>query len=399
MTNTITLSEPNIDSIIQSWQGLRLEKGPNGTNLAAFQLLASIPYVAHQSTYTYIDVAGVSSDWYRTVRYDYSNQLGNYAAPWPVAIPPLSTTPPARRSLRNMRRMLGRRLQGSLHVITTTADGLVSGNSIVSSSGLANQLDANRYRQWWVMPADGVSAGQVRHVGEQGLNPTTGELTVQPAFLAQIVRGTQVELSRLLPPTEMDGFLGLKECLNLALSECWALDRVQLSGLDNTVTYTLDFGDWMDPQAVSEFYGPNRGTSWLEAPWGGWDARRDGSSILLDTAPGFGASDVMSVQITRPADTMIKRGGVWLDNQQGFVDDADECLLQPEFVIQVALAHAYDALAGTTTGAAANRWALKAQDQRMIANKAKWVGLPHPPERADHRAIAGSGGPWWSWVK
>lgn len=402
MANTLQLQEPAVDALIAAgWVGLRLERGVDATNIGSFQLLAQVPYVAHQLNYTYVDTTGAVSDWYRSARYG-PGGVGTFSPPWPVVIPPTTTAPPARRSLRNMRRMLGRRLQGSVHVVTTTADGTLAGTSLISLSGLANQMDPNRFRQWWIMPTDGVSAGQVRHVGEQGLNPSSGELSIQPAFTTQIVRGTQVELHRLLPPTEMDGFIGLKECLNLALAECWALDRLQLTGLDNTVTYDLQFGDWMDPQAVNEFYGPSQGRGWLDAPWGGWDSRRDGSSILLDTAPGFGAADTMSVQLTRPADTMIKRAGVWCDNQQGFVDDDDECLLQPEFLVQVALAHAYDVLAGVSTGAAAARWAVKADNQRAVANKAKYVGLPHPPERANHPAGGGGfygSGPWWSWLK
>lgn len=402
MSNTITLREPNVDTLMaQGWSGLRLERGPNSTNLAAFAQIATIPYVAGTTSYLYIDSTGASSDWYRTARQGPppTYVLGDYAPPWPVVLPPISTVAPARRSLRNMRRVLGRRLQGSLHVITTTSDGTTAGTTVVSTSGLANQLDPNRYRQWWVMPADGVSAGQVRHVGEQGLNPTTGELSVAPAYTSQIVRGTQVELSRLLPPMEMDGHLGLKECLNLALAECWALDRLTLTGLDNTVTYSLDYGDWLDPVAINEFYGPQQ-AGWVTEPWGGWTSRRDGSQILLDTTPGIAAGTTMQVQLTRPGDTMIKRGGAWQDNCQGFEYDDDECLFQPEFLVQVALAHAYEALAGVATGAIAARMAAKATDQRMIANKAKYSGLPHPAERADHTVPSYHGSDaWWSWIK
>lgn len=400
MSNTITLSEPNVNSLISAgWTGLRLERGPNATNLAAFTLVAQIPYVTGQTSYLYVDTSGTANDWYRTARYGPTGQLGSYTPAWPVAAPPTTVAPPARRSLRSCRRMLGRRMQGSLHVITTTADGTAAGTTLVSQSGLANQVDANRYRQWWVMPIDGVSAGQVRHVGEQGLNPTTGELGVAPAYTSQIVRGTQVELSRLLPPEEMDGFLGLRQCLNLALAECWAIDRVQLSGVDNQVTYDLAYGDWLDPQAIHEFYGPVQGVGNISPPWGGWAARRDGSQVLLDTAAGIAGGSVMDVSLTRPGDTMIRRGGVWLDGQQGFELDDDECLFQPEFLVQVALAHAYEALAGVTTGANAARLQVRADTQRIIANKAKYSGLPHPPERSDHSLGSYSPDAWWTWIK
>src|SRR6266576_30625 len=397
MTNTIVLSEPDVDTFITTWTGLQLEKGANATQLNTFATLARIPYVADQTSYTYVDIPGVQSDWYRTCRYNPGGFV-TYSAPWPVAVPPTSRVAPTRRSLRACRRMLGRRLQGSLNVVTTTADGAVGGNSLIATN-LGNQLDANRFRQWWVMPVDGANAGLVRHVSDQALNPVTGELQVGPPFPTRVASGTQVELSRLLPPYEMDGHLGLKECLNLALAECWVLDRLQLAGLSNTAVYTLDYGDWLDPEAIHEFYGPYVDPSWVEAPWSGWNARRDGQQILLDTPGDIAGGTRMDLSLTRPADTLMKHCGVWTDNCQGFELDDDESLIQPQFLVQVALAHAYEALAGMTTGAVSNRMGLKAQDQRIIANRAKYVGLPHPKERADHRAQSGALDQWWTWVR
>src|SRR5207253_7190145 len=102
-----------------------------------------------------------------------------------------------------------RRLQ-SLQVVTTTADGNTAGTTL-QSTGLATQTDADRFFNWWAMPTDGVSAGQVRVISKAALNPQDGTIAVSPAYLSQIVRGTQVEFHKLLPPDEYSGFIGLNQ--------------------------------------------------------------------------------------------------------------------------------------------------------------------------------------------
>jgi len=378
LANTIVLSEPTVNTLMSVWTGLQLEKGVSSTNLASFAIVAQIPYVAGQTTYTYIDNVGAVTDWYRVVRYGPSG-LGTYSPPWPVTPPITTTGDGTRRSLKNCRRVLGRKL-GSLQVATTTADGASDGTTLISR-GLANQIDANRYKGWWIMPTDGVSAGQVRIAAENALNPATGQLVVSPAMTSQIVSGTQFELHKLLPPDEGSGpVLGLRQALNMALAECWTLDRVPLA-TTGAVSYDISsLGDWLDPDAIHELYGPSI-SGMPDIPFGSFVTRADANVTDLDVI-GLATGYTVNLELTRPGDTFMKIGGVWTDNQQGFTVDSDECLFQPAFITEVALVHCYEALANATTGPASTRYLSLAQDKRRNANILKLRGLPHPPERA-----------------
>ncbi len=397
MSNTITLSEPAVAQLLPNWLGIRLQRGPNSTNLTAFTAVVDIPYVIGQTTYSYLDTAGASSDWYRIARYGAGALVGPFSPAWPVIPTSVTRGDGARRSLKNCRRMLGRRL-GGLQVAMTTADGLPDGSTF-KSTGMATMIDSNRYRGWWAMPTDGVSAGVIRTIGDTALNPLDGTVIVAPPFTSQIVQGTQVELTKLLPSEELGGLMGLRQALNLALAECWVIDRLALAGVANQATYDISqLGDWLDPETISEFYGPVLSAGIPLSPWGGFQARQQGAVVALDVAAGISTGATMSLELTRPADTFMKVGGVWLDGQQGFVNDDDECLLQPTFLSEVALVYCWESLAQVTTGAASLRFAKSAMDQRAKANLMKWSGLPHPSERSDHRATYGRDR-WWDWVK
>jgi hypothetical protein len=395
MANTIVLQEPNVDTLIaQGWVGLRLERGVSSTNLASFQLVEQLPYVAGQVSYTYVDTTGAASDWYRTARYGPSG-LGTYAPPWPVKAPVTTVGDGARRSLKAARRMLARKL-GSVQVAITTADGNAEGTTLISR-GLATRLDAQRYRQWWVMPTDGVSAGEVRRAAENALNPSTGTLTLEPPYLSQIVQGTQIELHKLLPPDESEGdVLGLKQALNLALAECWVLDRVAITGTGSTPLDLASFGAWLDPEAVHQVYGsPISGVPSM--PMGGYAVRRDAETIALDIV-GIQAGTSLPVELTRPGDTYMRINGVWTDQQMGFVNDDDESLFQPAFLTDVALVYCYAALANVLTGPPSTRYQALAEARRTQVNYMKYRALPHPPEHYGNGAPRGDewvGGVSW----
>jgi hypothetical protein len=395
MANTIVLQEPNVDTLIaQGWAGLQLERGVSSTNLASFQVIEQLPYVAGQTSYTYIDTTGAPSDWYRTARYGPSG-LGTYTPPWPVKAPSITAGDGTRRSLKAARRMLARKL-GSIQVVVTSADGNAQGTTIVSR-GLATRLDAQRYRQWWVMPTDGVSAGEVRRVGENALNPANGTLLLEPPYLSQIVQGTQVELHKLLPPDETEGdVLGLRQALNLALAECWVLDRLAVTGTGATTLNLSAFGDWLDPEAVYQLYGPPM-SGVPAAPVGGYRVRRDAEVVALDIV-GVQSGTSLPVELTRPGDTYMRIDGVWTDQQMGFLHDDDESLFQPAFLTNVALVYCYEALANVLTGPAATRYQALAEERRRQVNYMKYRALPHPPEYYGNGAPRGDdwygGGSW-----
>jgi len=128
--------------------------------------------------------------------------------------------------------------------------------------------------------------------------------------------------------------------------------------------------------------------------WPGFSAWRAGSALNLD-AIGLPTGQNMEVEVTRQGDTLIRSGGVWTDNSSGFVNDTDESLFQPEFLVEIALAHAYAALADTSSGTDHGEWAAKADDQRRYSAFQKLKMLTHVEERLSHPVTGlGFGADW-----
>jgi hypothetical protein len=385
MSNIIQLQEPEVDTLIQVWTGLQLERGVSASNLGSFQVITQLPYVAGQTVYTYEDLTGAASDWYRTVRYG-PGTFGTYSPPWPVKQPPLTVGDGARRSLLNCRRMLARKL-GSFRMILTTADGAIDGSSFISLD-LANQTDPNRYRSWWVMPTDGVNAGEVRVLGESVVNVSSGQVAIAPPFSTQVVRGTQIEGHRLLPPDEGVGpTIGLRQALNLALSELWVLDRLTVTGTGAASIDISSLGDWLDPEATYELYGA-AAPGGVAAPYGPYRVRSDANLTNLDVI-GLAAGGTTDLELTRPGDTYMKVNGVWTDSQLGFTSDTDESLFQPAFLTEIALAYCWEALADMSIGTPQTRYQTLAQTQRRKANSMKRMpgALPRPVQHSHGAAV------------
>jgi hypothetical protein len=270
-------------------------------------------------------------------------------------------------------------------VVSTTSVGNAAGTSIVSRQ-LRTALNDSRYLHAWVMPADGACAGELGRVtAESALNLTSGELAVVPGFSAPVAAGVQVEISRLLPPDDDDGWIGARACLNRALSELWAPHRLDITGVDAQPSYSLStYEDWLDPDAVRELYAPAVDATLNPYARGGYDAVRAGGTLSLQVYPTLATGDAALLEVFRPSDTFIKVGGVWGASSVGLVNDTDEHLHHPEVVVTVALAHAYAALASGPDG---NRYDALAQRQRLKANVLKLNHL-------DHRQPATGGG--WS---
>lgn len=305
---------------------------------------------------------------------------------------------PTRRSLAGYRRRLTQaEYFQSLTLLTTTSAGNAGGTTLVSTE-LAGGLDTNRYHNAWVYVYDGAQAGQLRRVGNNALNTTSGELTVSVAFGGQIAQGVGVEIHRLLPPIRHDGYIGVRECINNALQECWVPRRLPITGVANQLEYALSaYADVLDIEAIHEFYGPADSAThpW---PYPGWHPVQNGEVLNLQVLPTLSTGDASLLGVTVPGDTYVRRSGVWQQvSTEGLVNDADEALFDPGFLTLIALAHAYSALAsGPDSGA----WVEHAQRARRRANLVKLAQLHHPDERPSHgvrRNVTYGPKDWRSW--
>lgn len=295
----------------------------------------------------------------------------------------------ARRSLRNARRILLRALH-SLTVITTTTAGNAGGTTLVATR-LRTAISTDRYKHAWVMSVSGAAVGEIRRVLiEDALNLTTGELIVAPPFSAQLASGVEVEISRLLPPDDDDGWPGARTCLNNALREMWTPDRLSITGVAGQPSYSLStYEEWLDPAAVLELRRQALDSTLNSFPAGRFDAVRDADTLTLQVAPTLPGSDASTLEVFRPLDTWIKVGGVWSASTVGYVNDSDEALVSPDLLVIVALAHAYAALASGPDG---SRYEALANKRRLKANIAKQLHLDHRQRRPRAGQVTGSYG-------
>jgi hypothetical protein len=310
----------------------------------------------------------------------------SYFGPSGGASVTIGATGMARRSLANIRRKLLRKLN-SLTIVPTTAQA-ADATALIALE-LAGGLDGNAYRQAWVMPtatgagAPGTSANVIRRVGEQALNVSTGQLNLTVPLPSTLPTGVDVEISKLLPFVSRDGMTGVRECINDALAECWFMQRLALTGVNGAPSYSLSaWAEWLDPAAIVELYGPVIDPTLNPMPWPGFAAVQDADGESLQVAPTFGTGEALKLEVTTPGDVWIKVGGVWGASSSGLVNDSDECIFQPDFVVQVALCHVYEAL--SAAGDRAEYWAQKAGQQRLAVNYDKLFNQPHPARRATH---------------
>lgn len=300
-----------------------------------------------------------------------------------------------RRSLANLRRLLSQKLNG-YQLATTTS--LAPNTTSIVCTDLAGGLDANEYRLAWVMPTTtgsvdpATAAQQIRRVVEQGLNLTSGALTVSAAFSEAVKSGVDVEIHTMLPPTTRNRVLGLRECLNLALAECWFPQRLPITGVAGSPSYSLSaYAEWLEADMVDELYGPALDSTLTPFPWPGFGPLANAEALTLQVSPTFAAGAAALAEITRPGDTYVRTGGVWATSTTGLVFDTDECLFQPGFLVEVALYHAYMALAsGAAESGERALWDQKASRQRMKANTLKVNTLAHPSGRLSHGLAGGS---------
>jgi hypothetical protein len=292
----------------------------------------------------------------------------------------------ARRSLGALRGLLSStdELQG-IQVVTTTTQA--AGPTSLISTDLLGGLDSNAYRSAWVMPTEagvssGASAGVVRRTGEKALNTATGELALTTPFPATLPVGVKVEISTALPPVSRDRMRGLRECLNAALAELWMPVRLSLVGVNGSPSYDLAaYADWLAPDAIFEVYGPALDATLNPAPWPGFDSMQNANTLNLQVAPTFGAGAAIQVGAYRPGDTWIRAGSVWGESTTGLVADTDEQVFQPNFLVQIALQHAYAALAATGEQAERARWQSLADRQTVRANLLKLYYAEHDQRR------------------
>ncbi len=220
---------------------------------------------------------------------------------------------------------------GRLSVVQTTAaaTGPDAASTIVSEQLLGVDLGPTTLSQRWAYVVDDDLAGEQRRLTSAPLDGELGTLAVVAPFSSVLFAGTEVELLGPIPadrdPMGLDGW---RQYVNRALSKLTRRDRVTLTA-DGSYRYPLTAYPWLID--TDRIYGLllDYGASWGNArplP-SGWQIVWDGELGYLETDGAYTATTGLVLAVNRPADTRIKRSGVWTDTAGIAATDGDDGLL------------------------------------------------------------------------
>lgn len=276
------------------------------------------------------------------------------------------------------RRKLGE-LVGPYGVFTATGGSTTTVQ--YTSPFQSSELPSNAFAyQWLYIPATAV----VRRITATGLNGTTGTLTADGGLGMTVVLGTIFELSARLPPARDSGaniantfYLSLNDALNLGARHLLAdQDDLAVSLVSGQRDYDLSAYGWLDrsERLVDVRTLDPLGGSYLSTSKH-WALRSNGkgSALHLMTPYRFSSGSYsLRLVVKRPADTLIKVGGVtWTETTGGATGDTDEYPLELNQLLPVALVYVYASLRDRNRGPSAARYQALYEQQVREARRVR----------------------------
>jgi hypothetical protein len=379
MSNTITLQEPSVNALMSTYVGIQLERAH--VQSGPFTLLVQLPYVLNQTVYTYVDVPGNLTDWYRTARYT-GVGLGPYSPAWPV-----QSQQGAGFSLSQYRHRLAD--AAGFNSITQTTSDATATNQLVVADFLSTELEPSFLGNTWEYQPAGPNAGQVRRVVYGGLQNGTGTITVERAHTALTLAGTAVEFYGKLPPVHYEGRLGLNDIVNKVLAECWTIQKLPIPGVLNQRVYPVGtLAPWLqaEDQVVEVFFRPaNSDPNADDQLMINWRWQSGGDNPGIEIAQTLNTGDTLLVQCYVPMSYWINTGAGWgLATTEGLSTETDRAVL-PINGMEI-IGQAYVNLELSKWGLPDDQkqyMALRAQ-ARAAANQWKRLTLQHPQVRKQH---------------
>jgi hypothetical protein len=379
MSNTITLQEPDVDTLMGTYLGIQLERAH--VQSGPFTLLVQIPYVLHQTVYTYVDAAGVVTDWYRTARYTGSG-LGPYSAAWPV-----QSQAGAGFSLTQYRHRLAD-AAGFNSITQATADATAT-NQVVIADFLSTELEPSFLGNTWEYQPTGLNVGQVRRVMYGGLQNGSGVITVERGHSNLTLAGTPIEFYGKLPPVRYEGRLGLNDLVNKVLAECWTIQKLSIPAVQNQRVYPVGtLAPWLtaEDQVVEVYYRPaNSDPNASDQLMINWRWLPGGDNPGIEIAQTLNTGDTLLPQCYVPMSWWINTGtGFGLGITEGLQQETDRAVLPIMGMEVIGAAYVYLELGkwGLPDDQATFRQ-LRAQ-ARAAANEWKRLTLQHPQVRRQH---------------
>ena len=277
------------------------------------------------------------------------------------------------------------------NVQTVTTAGASQANQVIVSDFLSTELEPSFLGNTWEFQPTGPNAGQVRRVQYQGLDQTTGTVTLERAHSVNTPNGTAVEFIGRLPPTRYEGRLGLNELVNKVLAECWTVQKLPIPGVQDQRVYPVGtLFPWLqaEDQLVEVYYRgegqqPNDDDQ-LMINWR-WVPGADNPGIEI--AQPLNDGDTLLPQVYVPLSWWIFPStgtGFGLATTEGLQNEGDQAILPLLGMELVGAPWIFLELSKWGLPDDQNTYRQQRAQARAAANQWKRLTLQHPKVRKQH---------------
>jgi len=250
VANTITLLEPNVETVMLDWAGLQLERAL--VNTGPWTNLGRQAYVVGQTQYVFEDLGGTPTSWYRSARYTALDTLGPYSPAFPAA-PPLSSSVTLASIEREVARRIGPfyELSSDQQSPSTITRAYFPGlQSTIEQDLVANLWLLRRGVDWQGAPVPVDTLDRQRTVAVY--DALTGSVQVDRAWGTPLAPGEVCEFHHLNPEQQ------LRPAVRAGLRRCVMEDRF---GLAAGYIYEVDLTEavpWLtNPRQVTRVQAAN----------------------------------------------------------------------------------------------------------------------------------------------
>jgi hypothetical protein len=275
------------------------------------------------------------------------------------------------------------------NIQTATTSASSAANQVLCTDFLSTELETSFLGNTWLLEQAGPNQGQCRRVQYNGLDPTTGTITLERALPNLTPDDTPIEIYGRLPPVKVEGRLGLNDLANRVLHECWTIQKLPLVGVQDQRVYPIGASfPWLqsEDQIVEIYFRPaNSDPNADDSLMINWRFVAGADNPSVEIAQALNAGDTLLIQAYVPMSYWIGHAGVWsLATTEGLSNDSDQALLPILGMEVVGAAWVYGELAkwGLPDDQTVFRQ-LRAQ-ARAAANQWKRLTLMHPEVRKQH---------------
>jgi hypothetical protein len=275
------------------------------------------------------------------------------------------------------------------NVQTVTTAGASQANQVIVSDFLSTELEPSFLGNTWEYQPTGPNAGQVRRVAYQGLDPSTGTVTLERAHSVNTPIATAVEFIGRLPPVRYEGRLGLNDLVNKVLAECWTVQKLPIPAVQDQRVYPIgSLFPWLqaEDQVVEVYYRavgqqPNDDDQ-LMINWR-WVPGADNPGIEI--AQTLSAGDTLLLQAYVPMSWWTNTGtGFGLATTEGLRADTDQAIMPLLGMEIVGAPWIFLELSKWGLPDDQNSYRQQRAQARAAANQWKRLTLQHPRVRKQH---------------